>query len=133
MTPALDPHHVRELAVPAPGRIGVDLHQLERTGRVGAEVEACVVTQVQTREQGAAPAGHLLAQGRISHAPPLPVYFLTAGSSAHGVERHASLQAAGFHVPLVDYPGDGGLGLRLVVNAAHTAEEIDALALQLRR
>ncbi len=51
MTQAGELGHVRELAVPAPGRVRVDLHQLDLAARVGAEVEARVIAQAEAREQ----------------------------------------------------------------------------------
>lgn len=99
------------------------------TGERGDELRAALWSNARAFE--AAVLGH----DPSASDPPSPIFPILVGDNRHAVEIAEQLVGEGFHVQAIRPPTvpDGTARLRVTITAAHTLEQIDALAETLRR
>ena len=99
------------------------------TGERGDQLRAALWTNARAFE--AAVGGH----DPSASDPPSPIFPILVGDNRRAVEIASHLVAEGFHVQAIRPPTvpEGTARLRVTVTAAHTLEQVEALADTLRR
>lgn len=81
------------------------------------------------RENASRLRAHAVRLGLSVCPDPTPIITFTLGTREDMERARATLESAGFRVPLIDYPGGPApVYFRLMVSSEHTPEQIDSLA-----